>query len=45
MDVSFRYGPPKMENLAKFDTTKATWKKGEKLEDQSTSSGGWFGFC
>ncbi|PPJ51545.1 hypothetical protein CBER1_08640 [Cercospora berteroae] len=42
MDVGWRYNPPKLENVAKWDTAKATWKKGEKLEDQSTG-GSWLG--
>lgn len=43
MDASFRYGPPKLENLKNFDTAKASWKRGEKLEDQTAGSRGWFG--
>ncbi|KAI5358453.1 putative aldehyde dehydrogenase NAD(P)-dependent, aldehyde dehydrogenase, cysteine active [Septoria linicola] len=43
MDVAWRYGAPKLENLPKWDTAKATWKKGETLEEQTTSGKSWLG--
>lgn len=43
MDVGWRYGKPKLENIDKFDTAKATWKKGETMEDQSVSGKSWLG--
>lgn len=41
--ASFRYGPPQLENVPKFDTAQATWKRGEKLEDQSSGSKSFLG--
>ncbi|EME46444.1 hypothetical protein DOTSEDRAFT_169043 [Dothistroma septosporum NZE10] len=41
--ASFRYGKPTIENLSKFDTAQATWKRGETLQDQSSGSKSFLG--
>lgn len=34
----------RIEKLSNFDTAKATWKRGETLEQQSSGQKGWFGW-
>jgi aldehyde dehydrogenase (NAD+) len=43
LDAPYRYGVPDLKLLSNFDYAKASWKKGETLEDQGTSKG-WFGW-
>ncbi|SMR53426.1 unnamed protein product [Zymoseptoria tritici ST99CH_1E4] len=42
--MQWRYGRPTIEKLSNFDTAKATWKRGETLEQQSSGQKGWFGW-